>query len=395
MINVYSNAHVVIAANHAKNSSEGCFHSRPARPEADLLLPGSAIGNQSFVSVKAVLLVLRDENPWDDFGGEPLAQRGWALQERVLAGRILHYNTRQLYFECGNGITSEDGYNTEKRFCSLHGKEGVPFQNVNSRTWHQILWNYGGRNLSRATDMMPALSGLARLFEKRLEAKYVAGLWSHNLIEGLAWQGIGNRRDFSYSQDGYFGPSWSWANYGGIAATGVRHPEFKEIAEIEEWHVEPKTELNPYGEITDAWIRLRAPMAKLSLSSVETTEYEIRLLRSGITPLPRMCTRYSTNTEGILIHFDHQEEERGPTLWREWNLELLMLGGYPEDRKAKIDEEQNGKNDITSCYCLVVMKTDESQGIERMKRMGWVFLGADEATKVRESDENWRTITLI
>ena len=63
MINVYTNAHIVIAANHAKNSSVGCFHAREPRPEATITLPGVFEAPEDEVTVQALLLSPDDEYP--------------------------------------------------------------------------------------------------------------------------------------------------------------------------------------------------------------------------------------------------------------------------------------------------------------------------------------------
>ena len=46
---------------------------------------------------------------FDPLDGEALSTRGWALQERLLSRRILHYASDQMYFECQEGILAEDG----------------------------------------------------------------------------------------------------------------------------------------------------------------------------------------------------------------------------------------------------------------------------------------------
>lgn len=76
-----------------------------------------------------------------DFEGEPLATRGWALQERVLARRLLHFNTRQMYYECDDGgLVGENGTRTA-RSCALM------YQSASSRiqavTWYQLIAAYG------------------------------------------------------------------------------------------------------------------------------------------------------------------------------------------------------------------------------------------------------------
>lgn len=91
MMSVYSNAHLVIAAGHATDSSVGIFHTRPSRATCKIPLSSYADGDENTASnVYALLLSPSDEYGFygGDFKTEPLSQRGWAFQERVLARRI-------------------------------------------------------------------------------------------------------------------------------------------------------------------------------------------------------------------------------------------------------------------------------------------------------------------
>lgn len=65
MINVYANAHIVIAANHAENSSIGCFHNRQPRPVANIVLSSSSENNYEDFTVQAHLIFPGDENSLD------------------------------------------------------------------------------------------------------------------------------------------------------------------------------------------------------------------------------------------------------------------------------------------------------------------------------------------
>lgn len=302
MVNVYANAHVVIAANHADNSSQGCFHNRQPRPVTRIVLFRFSENNFEDSTVQALLLFPGDEESWKqvEFLSEPLSRRAWALQEWVLAKRVLHYNTRQMYFECNEGIVGEDGCRFKDRLCDLGGENEKlsMLEEAEREKWNFVLRAYGARKLTKATDKLPALSGLARLFAQCLGTEYVAGLWSDHLIRRLAWQGLGSGRILS--QD-YTGPTWSWANYDGITATDRRHHRFRNVAEIKEWYVKVKTDANPYGEVDNAWIRIRAPMMELKPSPTELSEHERRILRAGLQPDPRMCTQYSDDQNGTHI----------------------------------------------------------------------------------------------
>lgn len=98
MGNVYKNSLCNIAATAAPDGHTGCFLERNpllartcrVRIEG---LPGSAPDSHIYDLVRG--------NIWQngiDFA--PLIQRGWVLQERVLAPRVIHFGKKQLFWEC-------------------------------------------------------------------------------------------------------------------------------------------------------------------------------------------------------------------------------------------------------------------------------------------------------
>lgn len=375
---------------------------RSPRPSALIDVPGYGKG------VHAQLILNQDEHDWNRrvFEQEPLCRRGWALQERVIARRVLHYNTKQLYFECDMGVIGEDGSTQYIRPCAI--RELRP----KMKTWGSIfgndydLWNnliatYGSRNLTKTTDKLPAMSGLATIFRDKLQAKYIAGLWDKALIEGLAWQGLGKRGPQAATPDEYIGPSWSWASYAGVAATGLRRG-WKSLAEILDWHVELKTEANPYGEIQGAWLRIRGPIVPLFTvrgNASGDEDYESKRQLVGLAPHPRMRTAYSDDdTEGHIITLDYNDLAFSGG-WESLDLQVLLLGGYKRSDGAdeQIDEEPGleAETDEGSHYGLVIAKADTDQSRDEMKRVGWTFLPTKEAERIRREEANWQTVVLV
>lgn len=355
MTEVYSNAHLVIAANHAKDSSAGCFHMRTPRPRCVINLPRYAN------NVEAMVLYLRDEAGLDlgKFENEPLTERGWALQERVLATRVLHYNNWQMYFECNAGILSEDG-------CSARRYLTMEYDSIYD--WGKLLSSYLPRRLTKEADKLPALSGLAKLFGKELKAQYVAGLWSTDLISGLSWYLPHSTEPVSIDKE-CMGPSWSWASYDQITVcAGFFGGE--NIAKSV-WNVKHKTETNPYGEISSAWLRVRAPILRLVHSKVERLVVDARLLRLGLKPYPRMRTSDTDCAEGQRLYFDNNHVVQSSES-RDWHLEVIIL------------QERSGSN-----------KRPGSRGI-CFGLVGYLMIEeSDEAARAIENEENWATVTLI
>lgn len=397
MVDVYSNAHVVIAANRSDGSDRGIFHTRAVRPSTVFKLPGGED------DVRAMLLFPSDQAmgwPATEFPSEPLTRRAWALQERVLGKRVVHYNDRQIYFECDQGMFAEDG-SRQERHCRLDNglfpshesptaSDSLSDYEADLRLWYRLVGAYGKRELSKPTDKMPAISGLARLFHRRLGGDYVAGLWSKAMIEGLAWQGLGHRAPAS--RDQYIGPSWSWTGYAGTGATRLS-PEWVDVAEVLDWHVDLKHEANPFGEVKDAWLRIRGPAVQLRHSTIESNEHEASLGRAGLRPLPRVCTPHSESEEGVSMKTDDQEIT-ATSGWKDWRIEVLILGGYKKDhRQQSQSEEGDAGPAMRSSYGLVVRNAGDEGA--KMQRIGWMLLDGEEGSKIQKDEQNWKTVTLV
>ncbi|KAL1600618.1 hypothetical protein SLS60_007004 [Paraconiothyrium brasiliense] len=274
MLSIYSNAYLTVAATRAKDSAEGFLNVRTERSFVELDYTRGDIYGKAL----AFTLPLREElmnHDYINLPNEPLSKRAWGLQERVLSHRILIYGSDQMYFECNEGFRGEDGLNLKERHKCVHKRlEAEPPASIskwhkglklNKRPkrqtmegWYNLLWLYGPKRLTRASDKLPAISGIASLYAEKIGEEYLAGLWKDQLIEGLMWQGLSFRRVSEYRA-----PSWSWASGDGIPASG-QIEEYTEIAEILDAKVTLKG-TNPFGEVTDGWIKLRAPCEQLYL----------------------------------------------------------------------------------------------------------------------------------
>jgi hypothetical protein len=77
--------------------------------------------------------------------------------------------------------------------------------------WETIRDDYFGRILTKKSDMLPAIAGLAKRFQSlRKHSTYLAGLWSHNIAEGLSWTALDFNNGKTEANEGV--PSWSWAS---------------------------------------------------------------------------------------------------------------------------------------------------------------------------------------
>jgi hypothetical protein len=204
---------------------------------------------------------------------EPLSQDVWALQERLFSRRILHFTSTQLYFECNAHFLSETGYKMISRTDTLDPSTRTFESDVGDETqkkvllWKNVLEMYCRRPLSRLEDKLPALSNLARTLSHN--DSYTAGLWHSRLISELIWQATGFAKSRTSESAVYRAPSWSWASIDGpfgmfMPGYGWDGGEWVDLASVLDYHVALKNEGDVFGEVSDAWIKLRTPLEELS-----------------------------------------------------------------------------------------------------------------------------------
>ncbi|KAG5744700.1 hypothetical protein H9Q70_012598 [Fusarium xylarioides] len=399
MLDVYSNAYVVIAANHASDSAGGCFSFRPSRVSADLELASIGLVHAQLGANSDEVLSANAE-----FSDEPLTKRAWALQERALAARTIHYNTGQMYFECRHGIVGEDGCKTDMLYCDLSSvMNHTSSAREALRNWSSVVWNYSNRNLTNPTDKFPALSGIASLLGGLLKDEYVAGLWSSMVVQGLAWQGLWRPKPEPKPVNEYIGPSWSWVSLQGIASLNET-PEWRSIATVEDWQIELTNPDDHYGQVKSAWVRVRGPLTQLTQSTIPRGDHNERRKRAGIRPSPRFCTKYSGEGDGILVRLDNKDPNASDQ-WQDMDIKVLLLSGYrkastvfPREVEGQEGEAKKDDNDgvleIDWGFGLVLTST-KVNGTMYMKRIGWMYLDRNQVEKLRGTKEDWDTITII
>jgi hypothetical protein len=250
MKEVYMEANIVISADRASECTQGCFYIRDP-------LPSSVFGISRLGMVHAQVLCPSDEvaEAATLFATEPLSQRACTLQERVLAKRVLHRSTKQMYFECAEGLQRESGHRRKGRFGDLNELQRTSSDAGDALcSWETLVTSVSKRRLSIPTDRPATMAGLASTIGTRIGGEYAAGLGSNFPIEGLEWVSRPSRR----LESG--GPSWSWASHGRPSLYFQRNTET--MAKAESSSVRLKNEHNPFGEVSEAWIHLLGPMVR-------------------------------------------------------------------------------------------------------------------------------------
>ncbi|KAH8792185.1 heterokaryon incompatibility protein-domain-containing protein [Hyaloscypha sp. PMI_1271] len=201
----------------------------------------------------------------------PLLSRGWVVQERFLARRILHFGKAQLYWECQRFDACEAYPVGNPKFAGstpfksgLNGGMDILAQSPSFPSdldpkklefWHSVLQDYSSCQLTREEDKLVALSGLAKAFQASFAGEeYLAGLWRGSLVTDLCWVlGEPGHRPVKYRA-----PSWSWASIDGkLFCLGPNAPfEGISMVKILEASVNLRSS-DPTGEVTGGFIRLQ------------------------------------------------------------------------------------------------------------------------------------------
>ncbi|KIW09828.1 hypothetical protein PV08_11929 [Exophiala spinifera] len=219
----------------------------------------------------------------------PLNQRGWTFQERLLPGRTAHITQHGVFWNCVELAAWEfdrQGRSTGPQLgrysSTLHmyrrwkleeEEEAAESFNRVSRAWIGLCKQYSTRQFSKPTDKLPALSGIAKLFHAKYYAgaEYLAGVWSSELPEALAWHTVFSTSQVSrVSESGKNSglPSWSWAS----VQTKIETPLDEYFtpsgrgysAEVVSVNVERATR-DPFGHVRRGVLRLKGRFKFLKL----------------------------------------------------------------------------------------------------------------------------------
>ncbi|KIX95821.1 uncharacterized protein Z520_08529 [Fonsecaea multimorphosa CBS 102226] len=329
MGDIYQNAFCTLAATAAADGSRGFFSHRDARVVSPCAIPVVPKGGDG--GEKRSIYYCVDHEDWaKNVSQGPLNGRSWVLQERLLSPRVLHFGADQLYWECSGLEASEafpagfaDGMG--EQFKQLLPFSGLP-ASVRSPSpspspsrgrlwpnrsgsgnlrgpygiWDQVMETYSAGKLSRRTDRLVALSGIARKLQRRLipHDMYLAGLWKQDLPFELLWdvrevpssppsppsprsypRSSPHKPDASIrvSEVGgegdhdnpYVAPSWSWASR---AATVPCETEpwasASVLVDVNGATVVPVDQSDHMGQVRAGHLRLTGVLARASLSRV-------------------------------------------------------------------------------------------------------------------------------
>jgi hypothetical protein len=203
MAEVYGHAHLTISATSASSATQGFISSRDALDVTSVFM-GTVSHHDEVYPVYLFEPIFEKQRDVElRLQSEQLMTRAWALQERMLAQRIVYCTTKGVLWQCRQRTITEDGMatGTNNRMISYIEDFQTPL-----REWYRIIDRFSECKLTNPTDRLPALAGLMKAFEKGGETFYF-GHPKSDFVPSLIY-GCTN----SGNEPRHLAPSWSWAS---------------------------------------------------------------------------------------------------------------------------------------------------------------------------------------
>jgi hypothetical protein len=312
MKNIYSSSAVTIVAASAGDVHEGFLHPRNHSEPSHTIPVRVRPGVFGTMSVNELDAAGYDERL------EPVSRRAWTMQEQLLSQRTLTFTSYTMMWRCCAGTRNfgdslyfphdlDQGYNDgdEKYSLNLQSlllseREARSHKDKALSCWLRLVTAYSLRSASLECDKLNAVAGIASSpsFSGVLGPQYFAGIWQHNLARQLTWRTSGGYRTYFQKDTSirrpvqYRAPSWSWASIeGGVVWFNFSFDNEDEsapevVCEIAACSTAPKSaELNPFGEVLSAHLKLKAAVRQAWFSPPTKSVYLLPALFAGDTTL--------------------------------------------------------------------------------------------------------------
>lgn len=315
MASIYDGADLVLAATGSIDGDGGCLFPRnpyitisgtgPTGEPFEIY--GRETSEHSMFGWSGSLEISkRSWNPVSGVqGGEeelahyPLLSRAWCFQERLLATRILHFTKTEAVFDCLTCMECEcgaltqhqddplvpprriiktghkyvDGKSSMENSTPLSSIEPLPTSGETKdfaqhhELWRDLIVQYSQKRITRKTDGLPAVAGLATKWSNNLTGRYLAGIWELDLLDSLRW--IPDEKD-SGEDPQYIAPSWSWLSAQRGVTWGLQSfDDPKYYVDIDYKRTKCHLSgLNPFGEVHSGYIFLTGRIMPVSFSFI-------------------------------------------------------------------------------------------------------------------------------
>jgi hypothetical protein len=270
-LSIYGRASLMLTAALRSEPNIGLFHERTI-----LQSPALGLAKDRHFRPRVLRWMSNIEET-------PLARQGWNVAERMLAPRLVHFTDRQLVWECASGCQFEaakiindqdtgpqiNGYD-KKLFQEFVASallppltdidtDEIPYAGEAGLAARLEAWTGSVNALSWGSfedpsEKLPLVGKIALAISDASMGDYLAGIWSKNVISGLAW---GRMFSLLTAATGYVAPTWSWASVNGpVGVDDVRESLVSDSAwaqkyqpELISHHILHADPPNTYGNV--------------------------------------------------------------------------------------------------------------------------------------------------
>lgn len=266
----------------------------------------------------------------------PLMERGWIVQELILARRNIHWLDSHLLWQCKDGVLSSAVKRwtpaTRGRWSSLgFGTDESQLGNRKAMDtmWLKVAETFAKSKLTMDEDRIIALSGLASYYAsaysmKDVRTKYIAGCWEHNILRGIAWYVL-SPGDF-YHESAVFIPSFSWLKMKNswVTLTDYGDRDAECIASCICSSVSLSDPGSPFGLLDAATLELEAPVYDVEYSRWAdpfmvgniTVHFSTKSITRQIINRPRnIAGKLYFDSKQTAEHFQGPNSIRCASLW--------------------------------------------------------------------------------
>ncbi|KAF7562672.1 hypothetical protein G7046_g1498 [Stylonectria norvegica] len=325
MASIYNDAVLVLAATGSVDGDGGClFQRQPYVTLSGEFMDGKPFdiygrltsSHKMFGWSSSSEMSKKSWNSIDGVQGNrgellnyPLLSRAWCFQERLLATRILHFTKTEVVFdcltsmdcECGALADHEDDPLVPPRRIIKTGHKYVQgtnsLQRLSSRNtpqsddekrfaqhhelWRDLVVQYSQKGITKHSDGLPAIAGLASKWSNDLTGVYLAGLWEKDLLDGLRWSldQTGPETDLEY-----IAPSWSWMSVQRGVTWGLESfADTRYFVDVD--YTRTKCHLsgiNPFGQVSAGYIFLTGRLTTVTFSVVDNKDDEGGVWSNGV-----------------------------------------------------------------------------------------------------------------
>jgi hypothetical protein len=192
----------------------------------------------------------------------------------------VHFGSQQLFWECKELEACEifpsklppklaTNYKKKNRFFTVEATSSSKEFSISELlpAWCDLVTVYTKGRLTRQSDKLIAISGVAKRVARLISSEYLAGLWRIGFPGQLLWNVThlrGNKAK-TVRQQSYCAPSWSWASMDGPVTFVENAHAMESLVEILNSNV-TLLDTGNFGAVSDGHIQLRGRLAHVEFT---------------------------------------------------------------------------------------------------------------------------------